>query len=222
MNLYLVRHGQSEGNIPGASAVGDPPLTERGRAQAACVADTFAAEPVAALYASPMTRALETATIIGERLFLSPRVRPILAETGRLRWNNPPDAGPLPKSGLTLFEVTDRFPHADVSDAEPLDGVWWRKLHGERRAGAYARAMVALDQLCASHPDDEENVVVVTHGAFGSVLMSVALDAPPSDFNRFGQFNAGISLLHIIGDVPRLRRLNWVEHLPPDLRTDCT
>ena len=69
---------------------------------------------------------------------------------------------------------------------------------------------------------DEDTIVVITHGAFGSVLIATALDTPPTDYNRYNQYNCGISLLSYTPQEARLRYLNWAEHLPTELRTDLT
>ena len=60
--IAFLRHGQTainrEGRFQGRA---DPPLTDLGRAQAACVAELFATATVTRLIASPLTRAVETA-----------------------------------------------------------------------------------------------------------------------------------------------------------------
>ena len=71
-------------------------------------------------------------------------------------------------------------------------------------------------------PGGEESLVVITHGAFGSVLISAALDTPPTDYNSYSQYNCGISLIYYTESEIRLRYLNSVEHLSLELRTDLT
>ena len=62
VTLLLVRHGQSAGNARRVfSGSADVPLTATGRAQAAALADRLAHEPIAAVYASPLSRARDTA-----------------------------------------------------------------------------------------------------------------------------------------------------------------
>jgi broad specificity phosphatase PhoE len=59
--ILLIRHGRTDGN--GARYVGweDVPLNAAGRAQAARVAELLAGEQIDAVYASSLSRALETA-----------------------------------------------------------------------------------------------------------------------------------------------------------------
>jgi broad specificity phosphatase PhoE len=60
--VYLVRHGESAGNLnPAARRSDDPPLTERGRAQAARAAAALVSRGLRAVFSSPLRRARETA-----------------------------------------------------------------------------------------------------------------------------------------------------------------
>jgi probable phosphoglycerate mutase len=70
--LLLVRHGETDWNAEGRlQGHTDQPLNEYGRAQARELAEQLAAdEPVDAIYASDLSRAKETAEILGARLGL--------------------------------------------------------------------------------------------------------------------------------------------------------
>lgn len=67
MKIYLVRHGQSEGNLKnlwyGSS---DLPLTELGREQARLAGQKLRDVTFSACYASPLSRALDTAKLVME------------------------------------------------------------------------------------------------------------------------------------------------------------
>lgn len=67
MNLWALRHGQSEYNLLGLC--NDDParpvaLTEEGRRQAAAAANRLAGVPFDAAFASPLPRAVQTAVIV--------------------------------------------------------------------------------------------------------------------------------------------------------------
>ena len=66
MPLFLIRHGESEGNalrlVQGQG--GDYALTARGREQAQSVGKLLDSLPVISLFASPLRRARETAELI--------------------------------------------------------------------------------------------------------------------------------------------------------------
>ncbi len=72
--VLLARHGETDDNAAGRfQGHRDPPLNERGRAQARALGESLAGEGVRELWASPLRRALETAEIAGGTLGLRPR-----------------------------------------------------------------------------------------------------------------------------------------------------
>jgi len=81
--VHLLRHGKVEnprgvlyGRLPDFHLSGD------GRAMAAAAADFFAGRPVVSLFASPLDRAVETATPVAERLGLPILTDARLIESG--------------------------------------------------------------------------------------------------------------------------------------------
>ncbi len=222
MQIFFVRHGQSEGNLGGDYAPSDPPLTELGHAQAARAGLALSGKSITALYTSPMMRAMQTAKALHEVLALPMQVRIELAETYRPAWPAPPGPGqPIPKRGLTIAEAKTMFSAAQYPDDTALEEPWWEAHVREQCEGAYARAVAALQNLRGRH-DNGDRIAVVTHGAFGSVLLSEALECPPTNQNRFSQYNCAISLLETTKEGARLHYHNRIDHLPEGLRTDPT
>src|SRR5204862_3783575 len=86
--LLLIRHAENDyvktgrmaGRLPGVH------LNERGQKQAIELAGALAQLPIAALYSSPMERAMETAAPLAEKLGLEINVRPGLLETDLGAW----------------------------------------------------------------------------------------------------------------------------------------
>ena len=73
--LHLVRHGESLGNVdPTRRRRDDPPLTDRGRAQAARVAAALARAGIDHVFSSPLRRARETAEAIAAATGLTARI----------------------------------------------------------------------------------------------------------------------------------------------------
>ena len=66
MELLWVRHGEPERIEPGSGVRADPALTTRGADQARRLAAWLAFEPIDAVVASPMQRAVDTAVPIAE------------------------------------------------------------------------------------------------------------------------------------------------------------
>jgi broad specificity phosphatase PhoE len=81
--VHLVRHAERLGVGPG-----DPPISDAGRAQAVSAARALAGQPVAAVYTSPLRRALETAEIIAPVHSVEPRGHSLLRE--RANWGDVP------------------------------------------------------------------------------------------------------------------------------------
>ena len=133
--LLLVRHGETDWNAARRwQGHADVPLNARGLEQARTLAEQLMAEPVDAIYASDLSRARDTAAVVGERLGVSVVVDADLREI---------DVGPI--EGLTAEE------------ARGFDG--WQ---GEPREAHAVRVLRAVHRIAARHPG--ERVLVVTHG----------------------------------------------------------
>jgi broad specificity phosphatase PhoE len=83
--ILLARHGETDDNREPIRIQGrlDTPLNEAGRAQAAELAERVAGEGIVAIYSSQLSRARETAEIVGRRLGIEPAVDPRFAEGDR-------------------------------------------------------------------------------------------------------------------------------------------
>ena len=86
--LLLIRHGENEfvkqgrlpGRLPGIH------LNEHGMEQAAALAESLKSLPIRAIYASPLERAVETATPLAQALSLEIQLRPALLDTHVGEW----------------------------------------------------------------------------------------------------------------------------------------
>jgi 2,3-bisphosphoglycerate-dependent phosphoglycerate mutase len=85
--ILLARHGETDDNREPIRIQGsrDTPLNDTGRAQAAELARAVSGRGIASLYCSHLSRARETAEIVGRQLDLEPVVDPRLAEADRGR-----------------------------------------------------------------------------------------------------------------------------------------
>jgi len=93
--FVLIRHGESTWNAAGRwQGHGDPPLSERGREQAARLAAALADEEIEVIVASDLARAAETAAILGDALGVAPVHDERLRELEIGRW-----------TGLTRGEI---------------------------------------------------------------------------------------------------------------------
>jgi broad specificity phosphatase PhoE len=154
--LLLVRHGETDWNAARRwQGHADRPLTGRGREQARKLAAEL--DDVAAVYASDLARARETAEIVAAELGLPVTTRRDLREI---------DVGPF--EGLTREEVDQRFPDA----ARLADERGWGWEGGETPGQMAGRVFAALREIAESHPG--ERVLVVLHGGNIRAVLAAA------------------------------------------------
>lgn len=166
--IVLIRHGETlwnrAGRIQGHTDIALSPL---GLAQAERLAEALADEPLAALYASDLSRAHQTAQALARRLDLPVRL----------------DAG-LRERAFGRFEGLD---WEQISRAHPEDAERWRRREPDFAVGGgeslnqfSARALAAVRRAAAAHPGAV--VAIVTHGGVLDCLYRaatrLALDAP--------------------------------------------
>jgi broad specificity phosphatase PhoE len=156
-SFVLVRHGHTAANGGPAgmrmSGWTDTPLSEEGRREARLVAEALRRGPAcAALYASPLVRAVDTAGPICAALGLPVRIAPGLREIF---------CGAV--DGLGVEEVRTRYPEAWARNLEERhEGFRWPE--GESYRELRARCLRTLRALAARHPG--ERVLLVTHAGF--------------------------------------------------------
>ena len=148
--LWFVRHGESTWNASGfvQGQANGPVLTRKGRTEAAHIAGRLADATITAIYTSDLTRARETAEIVGRALRLVPQSDPALRERhfGQAQ-GRPHNQLPSAASGIEIDRVVD-------ADARPAEG--------ESLTELYERVATFIDELEMRAP--EGDVLVVTHG----------------------------------------------------------
>jgi probable phosphoglycerate mutase len=155
--ILLARHGETDWNVERRfQGWADPPLNARGREQARRLAAEVVAGPlVAAVYASDLRRASETAEIVARELGLEVELTPALREI---------DVGEL--TGLTVEEIDASFPGWRERMDERGDA--WNR--GEPVEQMSRRVLAALARIEQAH--EGERVLVVAHG--GTVRAALA------------------------------------------------
>ena len=196
--LLLVRHGETDDNksliFQGQEGRG---LNALGREQAACLAARLAgaSRRPAALYASDLDRARETAEILGRALGLAPSLDPELREVRLGAWQ-----------GLSQDEVAARFPEEWEAWRGGLDG---RRGGGESYAELGDRMERALGRIAAAHAG--ETVAIVSHGAAIKMAVARVLGLAVAGLRAFRvPANTGVTVLEREGDEEaRLRLVVW-------------
>lgn len=199
--LYLVRHGRTSANqrqlLQGST---DHPLDELGLRQAALIADRIAQlPPVDAIVTSPLQRALVTATAIGGRLAIEPRVLVGLTELDFGEWENRTFTEMITEQP----EVAARF--LDLHDFE----VGWPG--GETRRAFYERVWNAFAAIL----DDfhAHRVVVVAHGGVFGAFLAMVQGSSPNDLTQYDIKNCSLTELRVTSDHTAIELRNDVCHL---------
>ncbi|MHC4137223.1 MAG: histidine phosphatase family protein [Planctomycetota bacterium] len=197
--LLLARHGETDWNrrqrLQGHT---DIPLNDLGRRQARRLADRLAGTAVAALQASDLARAAETARILGDALGLEPALLPAWREI---------DLGDL--EGEASLE-TVRAHGELISAAARADGPLGRG--GESFGEFHARIVAGYERLCRDHAG--QTVLVVSHGGTLKALIAHLIGLDPARIGRLSlRGNTSLSTVDFQHGRPQLTLLNCTSHL---------
>ncbi len=177
----------------------DVPLNERGRWQAGRLAGALAAEPLVAVYSSPLSRALDTARPIAEAHDLTVQTESGLREM---------DIGEA--EGLTFAEVRARFPGL-LEAWVGADGPSHAMPGGERLVDVQVRAWDTIQAITARHP--EETACAVSHNFVILCILTRVLGIDLANFRRLRHSVAAISVLEFRADRARVLSLDDTCHL---------
>lgn len=187
---HLVRHGETQWNAEQrVQGQIDVPLNDTGRRQAALTGERLASVRFRAVYASDMSRAIETAEIIAAASKTSP---PAVAVDARLK-----EVAFGALEGMTWAEIEAEGSGLHVRqeqrdlDYRPKGGESYRELLS--RLGGFAA------MLEERHPRDD--VLVVGHGAALRALVVRLLRLPDDAFWAIsGHGSAGVTRVRRRGD----------------------
>ncbi len=190
--LVLVRHARprdAELRVYGSL---DVELGKEGLEQASALAATLAGVPLAAVYTSPLVRAIATARPLAGRLGLEPLIVPDLREL---------DFGEL--EGLAIADVESRHPELLRWTEAPSRVVF---PGGESVAALRRRAVAAAAAIAGAHAG--ETVAVVSHSVTLRAILADALGMPPDAMFRLDVPYCGVSVVDWFGPRPLVRSLN--------------
>ena len=198
--ILLARHGETDWNREGRfQGHADPPLNETGRAQAAALARELAGVALAAVYSSPLRRALETAEVVAAEHGLEPVAVDALREVDVGSW-----------AGQSRDEIRTRDPQGY---ARWLDGEsGWEG--GETYDELHARSVAAVTRLVLRHPG--ETILAVTHGGVVRAIAAHAAGLERHDRRRIiGAANCSLTVVQTgVDDRLSLVSFNDIGHLP--------
>src|SRR5665647_72198 len=215
MKLYLVRHGQSTGNI-GGTLIGqsDHPLTELGEAQARAAAERLAPFGPMPVHCSDLPRAVATAEHIV-------RARPRVLPDPRLREM---DLGDYEGRSWEEFEAD-----TELTSAFAADPCGTALPNGESRAHLETRVLATVGDILAQHdveplggastdasvtapgfrtPKPGAAACIVSHDGPIRALLNHYLGVPPEKWWTLSTTHGGVSLLEFAGGWVNVRYVN--------------
>ncbi|QZY56887.1 histidine phosphatase family protein [Crassaminicella profunda] len=197
--LYLIRHGQTKWNLESrAQGSKNVELTQKGRNQAALLAEKMKNYEIDCIYSSDLDRAYETAKMIGEKMNLEVKKIDGLREMSFGEWE-----------GLTNEEIQkDYFEHYTVWRSDPHKAMI---PGGEKLLDVQKRGLKAINNIVKEN--ENKNIIVVSHGvAIKSIILGL-MDIDLSYFYKIRQDNTSMNLIEYKSYGPVLVTLNNTSHL---------
>ena len=197
--FILIRHGQTgwnkEARFRGRI---DIDLDETGMKQAQAVGERFAQSELAAIYSSPLKRAMATAEPIGRHLGL--QVVPLegINDMNFGNWEGR-SIDDVKEQNKELFDLWRYSPDKlSIPGGETLDDV-------------RQRVAATVDDLVAKHEND--TVLLVTHRVVCKVLLCYLLGLDNSHFWQIAQDTTAVNRFQVVGGRSTVTLINDTCHL---------
>jgi probable phosphomutase (TIGR03848 family) len=192
--LLLIRHGENEfvktgkmaGRLPGVH------LNERGRQQAAELAEALKNAPLKAVYSSPLERALETAEPIAQAHKLEVQLRPDLMENDIGKWQG---RSLKQLSRTKKWKIVQRAPSRFTFP------------EGESFLQTQTRIIACLDEIAARHKP-RDIVAAVFHADPIKLAIAHYLGMPLDNFQRLACDTASVTVLYVSETGAHIMKLN--------------
>ncbi len=196
--LLLIRHGENDysrtgrlaGRMPGVD------LNERGRKQAEELGKAFANVPLAAIYSSPLERAMQTAEPIAKARGLK-----VIPALGLLEANVGEWQGKSVRR-LALLKYWKVIQNAPSRARHP---------GGESFQETQTRIVSALDSICAKHKD-RDLVACVFHSDPIKLAIAHYIGLALDQFQRLSCDTGSVSMLAVSASSAHLI---WLNRRPP-------
>ena len=201
MQLYLVRHGETDYNASGRyQGHMQIELNRTGHYQASLVCHRLAKyNDIHAIYSSDLVRCIQTITPLATTLQQPVHMTPDLREIDVGLWEH-----------LTIPEISATFPtnYAAYLQA-PGETV---HVGGESYRQMQTRAMRGINEIIAQHQPGE-HIVVATHGGTIRAIMCAIIGLDINQYNKMWVMNCSITTLTVTQGVIRLASFNDVAHI---------
>lgn len=198
--LLLIRHGENDytgkrliGRLPGVH------LNQRGREEAQSVADLLKTQPLAAIYSSPLERALETAEPLSRNLSLNVKPNTGLMEVDFGDWQ-----------GLTATQMRRRKLYLLIQEKPSLV----RFPNGESYSEAQQRIMRALLEIASTHAVDA-SIACFSHCDIIRLAVAGFINLPLDAFQRLTVQTGSLTVVELDHGMGSLRMLNYRSGITP-------
>ena len=197
--IYLIRHGQTDWNRDKIfRGRADVPLNERGRDEAAALSRHLEEVRPEACYASPLSRARETAEIVVRPHSLDVKLDEGIIDIDYGKWQ-----------GLSETEVSRRFAVTRRKWSERPHQV--RFPGGESLSMVGKRSLASLERIRAENP--RATVFVVAHRVVTKVLMCAVLGLGNAAFWKIRQDNCAYNIIELSEDGATVVLMNDTCHM---------
>jgi len=191
MQVYLLRHGETVGNVAGQYAgITDTPLNENGKQQAVDAHLRFEQTDFDVVLSSPLSRALDTARVVTDEN--------IIELDGLMEMN----FGEF--EGMTFKEIEEKFPE-DVKE--------WKESTkdytfpgGESLRGFYEKVVRVYKEILETY--QVEKLLIVAHSG---VIRSIIASEISENFDHYWRYNIDnckVAVIEYSGDYHYLKALN--------------
>ena len=192
--LYLVRHGRvADGHTDRYHGNNDIALSPEGERQLTELARYLTPVPLAAVYATTLSRTQDGAARLCQGRGLEPRVIPEFREIHFGVWE-----------GLTFAEISERYPEELASRFRDLAN--FRIPEGESLGDVRDRVLPRLGKLIADHPG--QSLALVAHAGVNRVILCDAMSLPLENIFRLDQNYGCLNIIDYFPDFTMVRLLN--------------
>ena len=205
LTIYFLRHGETTSSVSGGyCGVLDLDLTPEGYQMAEDFANAYQDLPWQAIFASPLTRAIATATPLAKKLGMGIQQRDGLKEIAYGNWE-----GKTPEQ--VNLEYHDEY-------VEWLaDPGWNSPTGGEKGIDIARRSSEVLEEIEQNYPSG--NVLVVSHKATIRIMLCSLLGIDVGRYrDRISMPVASVTIVEFTDRGPLLKILGDRSHLNPELQ----
>jgi probable phosphoglycerate mutase len=206
LTIYFLRHGETAASRTGVfCGTLDLDLTPEGHQMAEDFADAYGSLPWAAVYSSPLRRAVATAKPLCEATGMRIQLKEGLKEIAFGQWE-----------GKTPEDVDREF-HDDYVRWSADPG-WNAPTGGERGIDVARRSSLVLEEIEESLSTG--NVLIVSHKATIRIMLCSLLGIDVGRFRqRIGMPVASIGIVEMAAHGPMLQMMGDRSHLRESLRS---